>query len=537
MRLPLLRTLSARIVLGFAVLILTFGTTTVLTVAYMDELGREIHVIRTGYIMLALRTADLAEKQRALHAYLKDELEGEPTPARVQRRVQAFRVSRGELLRKAAQVIDDLSDVPARHADRMHAARAALADLGTAINSAEDNYAVLLRAPPIERMTAGADGSAVGPAPAWDLQKIEAAKGGLGKLITAESQILSQANQLAEGLGDPAQGAVVRIAKALEKNEGRLRSYTMYLGLTAVLVGMLITLWATLTLRPLRRLRDAARRIASGDYASRIAERGPDEVAELAAEFNIMGRAIEERERELVRSERLVAVGKMAATITHEVRNPLSSIGLNTELLEEELARLPADRVDEARSLCRAITAEVDRLTAITEEYLKFARLPKPRVAAEPINGVVAQLAEFEREQLAAHGVTLEVVLGVELPLVLIDEAQLRQVLLNLIRNASEAIQATGRGTVRVSTRRGAADTVEVEVADDGLGIAPELLSKLFDPFFSTKQGGTGLGLALTDQIVREHGGEISVTSDLGKGARFVVALPIAPSPASRPET
>src|SRR5439155_4485141 len=136
-----------------------------------------------------------------------------------------------------------------------------------------------------------------------------------------------------------------------------------------------------ITLRPLHKLRDAARSVAAGDYDKQISERGPTEVKDLARELNSMARAVQERERELVRSERLAAVGKMAAMIAHEVRNPLSSIALNTELLEEELGHMPA--ADEGRALCRAITREVDRLTAITEEYLAFARLPTPRLAAE----------------------------------------------------------------------------------------------------------------------------------------------------------
>ena len=166
-------------------------------------------------------------------------------------------------------------------------------------------------------------------------------------------------------------------------------------------LGLLVTVWVTLSLRPLGRLRDAARRIAAGDYASRIDERGPAEVADLAREFNSMGRAVEERERELVRSERLAAVGKMAAMITHEVRNPLSSIGAQHRAARGR-ARRAAERRARRATLCRAIHREVDRLTAITEEYLAFARLPKPRLAAESVNPLVGALAAFVREDLAA---------------------------------------------------------------------------------------------------------------------------------------
>jgi signal transduction histidine kinase len=238
-----------------------------------------------------------------------------------------------------------------------------------------------------------------------------------------------------------------------------------------------------------------------------------------------MGRAIEDRERELVRSERLAAVGKMAAMITHEVRNPLSSIGLNTELLEDELGALP--RADEARALCRAITREVDRLTAITEEYLAFARLPKPKLAVEAVNPLVEALASFVREDLAARKVDLAIALDPVGPRARVDAAQLRQCLINLVRNGAEAVASKGGGHVTIHTgRRG--DQVALEVVDDGPGIATEALPRLFDPFFSTKEGGSGLGLALSQQIIRDHGGSITVDSGPGRGARFTVLVPAA---------
>jgi signal transduction histidine kinase len=236
-----------------------------------------------------------------------------------------------------------------------------------------------------------------------------------------------------------------------------------------------------------------------------------------------MGRAVEERERELVRSERLAAVGKMAAMITHEVRNPLSSIGLNTELLEDELSEV--SNAEEARSLCRSIHREVDRLTAITEEYLAFARLPKPKLAPEPINPIVTSLADFVREDLATKNVSLATDLAAEHLIGEIDAAQIRQCLINLVRNASEAVAAKGGGHVRLRTRRDG-ERAAIEVEDDGVGIAPDMLPRLFDPFVSTKEGGNGLGLALTQEIVREHGGTLEVASSLGKGTTFTLRVP-----------
>ncbi len=130
---------------------------------------------------------------------------------------------------------------------------------------------------------------------------------------------------------------------------------------------------------------------------------------------------------------------------------------------------------------------------------------------------------------MSARGVTMDVELAADVPPVMVDEGQLRQALLNLLRNAGEAVAEVGSGRVRVYTRRGGEPgTAEVVVQDDGPGIVEELAAKIFDPFFSTKEGGTGLGLALTHQIIRDHGGSIRVESQPGHGAAFIVALPVA---------
>lgn len=593
MRLPLLRTISGRIILGFFVLILTFGAITFLTVRYMDELSREIRIIRTGYLQLALTTKDLSEKQLTLRSYLTDELVGESTPTRVEQRLRRMKTARTRLLKEAETILLTLKDVPERHEKRMAWSRDKVAEISRAVDQLEAWYNVLLKAPPIDRMTALPDrpaiagdrenipqvrapspqlaadggppggtaprpgdgplrdsgspaatpGAPVQPAPgrgpipplpasapsATPLpgepnqpSQLNQALEALERLRTSEAQILALTSTLERRQRE----LVESTARSLERNERRLRLFSLFMGLTAVFMGLLVTLWATLTLRPLRRLRDAARRIASGDYASRITEDGPREVADLAREFNVMGDAIDERERELVRSERLVAVGKMASMITHEVRNPLSSIGLNTELLEEEIAELSGGSSAEARALCRAIHTEIDRLTAITEEYLQFSRLPKPRLALESVNAIASSLVSFERESLEQKNVTLLTELDESIPPILIDDAQLRQVLLNLIRNAADALPEGG--TISISTRTSkTAPEIEIDVCDSGPGIPEDLRTKVFDPFFSTKDGGTGLGLALTHQIVREHGGDIRVGSGPEGGARFTVCLPL----------
>src|SRR5690606_26510085 len=205
-------------------------------------------------------------------------------------------------------------------------------------------YEALLAAPPIERVIS-AD-----PLPAGiEAAELVAARQALDELRPLESRIKYRTDGLKGYLSD----RVKDTSEQLEAASRKVRLFTVLWGITALVLGILVTVWATLTLRPLQRLRDRAQRIAQGDYAGRIDVSGPREIADLAREFNLMGQAIQERERDLVRTERLATVGKMAAMITHEVRNPLSSIGLNTELLEEELGELEGERGVEAKSLCR----------------------------------------------------------------------------------------------------------------------------------------------------------------------------------------
>ena len=189
---------------------------------------------------------------------------------------------------------------------------------------------------------------------------------------------------------------------------------------------------------------------------------------------------------------------------------------------------MDGESASESRELCRSIHTEVDRLTEMTEEYLQFARLPKPKLHREDVNQMIANLVAFEGEGFRKRGVELIVDLAPDLPVPLIDDSQLRQALLNLLRNAAEALEEhrPGGGSVTVTTLSEGDDAIVLEVHDDGPGIPRELADKLFDPFVSTKERGTGLGLALTHQIVLEHGGLMSVDSAPGAGTRFRIRLP-----------
>ena len=238
-------------------------------------------------------------------------------------------------------------------------------------------------------------------------------------------------------------------------------------------------------------------------------------------------RMLSRQRDELIQAERLATVGRMASHITHEIRNPLSSIGLNVEMLEEEVAGLAGSGASEARSMLQSIGREVDRLREVTEQYLRFSRLPRPDLVYCDVGAVLRDLLGFVRPQLSAAKIELDAEVNV-LPCVQADANQLRQAFLNLVRNAIEAMPDGGRLEVRAAVRD---EAVEIGIADSGEGISDDVRENVFQPFFTTKDAGTGLGLALTHQIVVAHGGTVTCDSAPGGGTTFLVRLPNAWSP------
>lgn len=239
----------------------------------------------------------------------------------------------------------------------------------------------------------------------------------------------------------------------------------------------------------------------------------------------IVGQDVTEQVRTkqaLIHSERLAAIGRMSAVVAHEIRNPLSSIGLNTELLQEEVQDAGMDDESEAQSILTAISREVERLTEVTDAYLHLARLPKPKLKPHDINILLEDLLHFMSGEFDANHIQLELNLDPKAGMVDADESQIRQALLNLLKNSSESISEGG--LLRVQTWR-EHDLVKITISDTGKGIAEDDLSKIFEPFFSTREGGTGLGLALTQQIISEHGGSISCESTQQEGTTFTVKL------------
>jgi signal transduction histidine kinase len=210
--------------------------------------------------------------------------------------------------------------------------------------------------------------------------------------------------------------------------------------------------------------------------------------------------------------------------VAHEVRNPLSSIMLNTELLEEEAEKCGCENAPEAAALIASIKKEAERLQHLTDEYLAFARPPRPSAAHQSLNAVAEELAHLVREEARRAGVVVETRMSHDCPCALIDPHQIKQAALNLVRNAMQAMPAGGRLTI--ATEVLADGSVVMHVDDTGPGIPEERRCQIFEPFFTSKPEGTGLGLPLAAHIVRDHGGELDFGGAPGGGTRFTIKLP-----------
>jgi signal transduction histidine kinase len=228
----------------------------------------------------------------------------------------------------------------------------------------------------------------------------------------------------------------------------------------------------------------------------------------------------------LKEQHRLAAIGEMSAGLAHEIRNPLAGIKGAAQYLQGESV------TGEMGELVGVIVSEVDRLNTVVTQFLEYARPYDIRREPTDVQALLRQVVELVKAQGVPPGVTIALEVEVGLNEIQIDRDKVKQVLLNLVQNAVQAVGA--EGTVEVRAREGflrnpghrGESALVLSVADTGPGIAPETIDKLFVPFFTTKHDGTGLGLAISQRLVEAHGGEVGVRSRVGSGTTFSVRLP-----------
>lgn len=252
--------------------------------------------------------------------------------------------------------------------------------------------------------------------------------------------------------------------------------------------------------------------------------RARGEVERLNTELKGTLSRLQAAQEELIVAERMATVGRLSLKVAHEVRNPISAIELNAEILQDVVRARPGQDADEANALVSAIRDQVRTLDALTEEYLTFARFPRPHFEEESVNGLVEELGEFVRPVATRQGLQLRVATDAGVPVMEIDRGLLRQAIWNLLKNGLEAL-SRGHELTLASRRDG--DAVEISVSDSGPGISDDVAKRLFEPFFTTKPQGTGLGLSIARQITEDHGGELRWENRPGGGARFTLRLPV----------
>ncbi|OGG02243.1 MAG: hypothetical protein A3F83_15240 [Candidatus Glassbacteria bacterium RIFCSPLOWO2_12_FULL_58_11] len=233
----------------------------------------------------------------------------------------------------------------------------------------------------------------------------------------------------------------------------------------------------------------------------------------------------EQAEKLALHNEKYKTMAEVSAGVAHEIRNPLNAIGMNVQRLKLEFS--PAGRdAGEYAQFIDTILSEVDRLNRIVEQFLGLARFPEPRLEPGRLDSLLEETLAFLEPELAGRGI--KVLRSLEpSPACLFDPGQIRQVATNLAANAAEAMDGPGTLTVKGRTEEG---EYRIEMSDTGPGIAENIQQKIFEPFFSTKSHGMGLGLAIVSRIVTEHGGNVAVQNEPGRGARFTVRLPLRPA-------
>jgi len=228
-------------------------------------------------------------------------------------------------------------------------------------------------------------------------------------------------------------------------------------------------------------------------------------------------------EQQTIESERLNALTLLAAGVAHEIGNPLNSLNIHLQLIEREARKLDGAKGAELQESVEVARAEINRLDSIISQFLRAIRPTRPQLRPENINSIVEEAVRFFALEIKDRDIVVEQELRSDLPLLELDRDQMKQAFYNVIKNSFEAMKS--RGILRIRTDMDESHVI-VRFTDTGGGISAENLSRVFEPYFTTKTSGTGLGLLIVRRIVREHGGELSIESSEGKGLTLTIRLP-----------
>jgi two-component system, NtrC family, nitrogen regulation sensor histidine kinase NtrY len=313
--------------------------------------------------------------------------------------------------------------------------------------------------------------------------------------------------------------------------ERRIQSAGLLVAGGGIVFAILFTGWiAARVTRPVREIAAAVREVSAGNWYAQVPEESKDELGELAVSFNRMTRELSEQRQKLVQTERVAAWRELGRRLAHELKNPLFPLQITVENMVRAREQKPELFDETFREGARTLLAELTNLKNIIGRFSEFAKMPQPQLQTMQINDAVQNAARLFQAQLAGNGhppIASLLELDDALEPIQADPDLLHRALSNLILNAMDAMPEGGALTIRTGpTETG----VRIEVSDTGSGLTPEECQRLFTPYYTSKRHGTGLGLAVVQSVVSDHGGRITVQSAPGKGSTFRIELPRNPA-------
>jgi signal transduction histidine kinase len=276
-------------------------------------------------------------------------------------------------------------------------------------------------------------------------------------------------------------------------------------------LGMIIRL-----IKPILQLKNSVNNMVGEGVVKRIPIQSNDEIGELSGAFNDMLNRLDNAIEEQERMSRLAATGELAATLAHEIKNPLNAIGGAASYIGKNA------KGSLAKEFVSVITSEVSRINKLTTTLMSFSKTAEPDLEPNDLNKVVTDSLTLLSKESPDLQVTVTEELAKDLPLTDFDYNQIKQVIINLLINAHDAVNEKGEIKVKTWHRK---NRTYLAVEDNGSGISPEIIHNIFNPFFTTKTRGTGLGLAVSKRIAKEHGGDLTVKSIPGEGSTFILEL------------
>ncbi len=333
--------------------------------------------------------------------------------------------------------------------------------------------------------------------------------------------------------GSPTRWGSIKIGLSLEEMRSEIlktRLMLIFIGLVGLVIGAggAALLSRSIT-GPLKKLVEGTVKISRGDFSQKIDVDSKDEVGDLASSFNEMShqlllarKRMEEANRRLIQAEKLASIGRISAGIAHEIRNPLTSVKLNIQKLFQ------SERLDEVEKEHLSLSQEgISHMEKFIKELLDFTRVSELNVDRFSIGQIFDESVKIISDSLELKRITLEKHYQEGLPKVLVDGDKMRQVFLNILRNSYEAAGEGGKINVSVSLmREESGRKIKVKIADNGCGIPGEYREVIFEPFYTTKSSGIGLGLANARKIIEQHKGSIKVKEGSEKGACFEIIIP-----------